>query len=59
MTIDNFDVMRVSSSPLKTDAPLTIDWDTVLSFPVAVQRFEPVAGRNQQVLEPDRRIDNP
>jgi hypothetical protein len=37
--------------PPKTDAPLIIDADTVLAFPVAFQLFELVARRGQQIAQ--------
>jgi hypothetical protein len=35
----------------KTYAPLIVDPDRVLSLPVSLQGFEPVAGWNAQVIE--------
>src|SRR5437867_10418629 len=56
--IDNLDVRRArrSSRPLKTDAPLIVDADAVLPLPIALQRFEPVAGQRRQVMEDVRRF---
>src|SRR5438105_4659179 len=51
--IDNFDVRRARRSiwPLKTDAPLIVDADAVLAFPITLQRFEPVAGQRRQIMQ--------
>src|SRR5687768_15728635 len=51
--IDNLDVRRARRSiwPLKTDAPLIVDADAVLPLPVALQRFEPVAGQRRQIMK--------
>jgi hypothetical protein len=48
--------VRMSFSPKKTNSPLIIDADRVLTLPFAPQRFEPVARRHPQVLEPLRVI---
>jgi len=47
--IDDFDVHRARRSirPLKTDAPLIIDADAVLPLPIALEGFEPVAGKRR------------
>ena len=37
--------------PLEADAPLVIDSNAVLTFPIALERFEPAAGQRSQVLE--------
>ena len=37
--------------PDETYAPLIVDADRVLSLPVGLQGFEPVAGRDAQVAE--------
>jgi hypothetical protein len=41
--VHNLDVFRACLRPAKTDAPLVIDADAVLPFPVTVQRFEMVS----------------
>jgi hypothetical protein len=35
MIIDDFDVEGVAVMPFKTDSPLFVDTDCILSFPVA------------------------
>ena len=39
VVIDNFDFGGVPASPLKTDPPLVVDTDRVLSFALALERF--------------------
>ena len=51
MIIDNFDVVRIAMAPDKTDAPLLVDANAVLTCAVASERFQTVAGRHSQVLQ--------
>src|SRR6185437_13629408 len=51
VVVDDFDMHRSSLMPNETNAPLVIDPDRVLSLPVRLQGFEPIAGRNAQVIE--------
>ena len=51
VVIDDFDIVRITFSPFKTDAPLVIDPDAMLSFAVALQGLQPVAWRHPQVLQ--------
>jgi hypothetical protein len=51
MVIGNPDVVGVWLFPSKADTPLLIDADTVLPGPIALQGFEPIAGRRQQVSQ--------
>jgi len=37
--------------PYEADAPLVIDPDAVLTDAIAFQSFEPISGRNPQVIE--------
>jgi len=48
--VHNLDLVRVSVLPSKADAPLVVDANAVLTLSVAVQRFEPIARRDSQVL---------
>ena len=41
--------------PAKTNAPLIVDADAVLTFPVATQRFEAVGRRKPKVSQISRR----
>src|SRR3954469_10030283 len=56
--IDNLDVRRARRPiwPFKTDAPLIVDPDAVLPLPIALQRFEPVAGQRRQIMKNVRRF---
>ena len=51
MIINDFDVDGISIVPLKTDAPLAIDSDAVLTCTVAEKTFEAVGWWNAQVLD--------
>jgi hypothetical protein len=51
MVIDDFDFMGSVRFPAEADAPLVIDADGVLAFPVALERFEAIAGRDGEVVE--------
>jgi hypothetical protein len=44
MIIDDFNVVCISFSPNKTESPLLVDPDTMLSFAITVQYFQTVAG---------------
>lgn len=44
MVVHYFDVVRVAILPAKADTPLIVNADTVLSFSVAGERFDVVAG---------------
>src|SRR5687768_15184250 len=54
--VDDLDVERSRGvvRPLETDAPLVIDSDAELSMSVAVQRLEPIAGKQHQARSGDR-----
>ena len=43
--------MHARSGPAEADPPLVVHADAVLALAVALERFEPVAWRNEQVLE--------
>lgn len=49
MIIDNFDLMRPVCLPAEADAPLIVDADGVLAFAVALEGFQPVAGRHAEL----------
>jgi hypothetical protein len=50
--------MRIGISPPETDPPLIVDSNAVLTFPVSCQFFQPIAGRNSQILDRLRRIQH-
>ena len=56
MRIDYLDAEGVRSLPTEADAPLLVDTDAVLSRAIALEHFQPVAGRNQQLFQPRRRV---
>jgi hypothetical protein len=51
VVIDNFDFMGTVRFPAEADAPLVIDADGVLAFPLALERFKAIAGRDGEVLQ--------
>jgi hypothetical protein len=44
MIIHNLHVVRASIYPAKADSPLTIDANTMLAGPIALQGFQPISG---------------
>src|SRR5437867_7780491 len=52
MVVDDLNVVRVAVGPPETDAPLLVDPDRVLSGPVTSERFQAIARRLPQVVEP-------
>lgn len=50
MVIRNLNLKGVSVLKSKTDAPLVIDSDAVLSFSISLQRFKSVAWRDSQFI---------
>jgi hypothetical protein len=46
VVVDDLRINRTRRSPDEADAPLVIDSDAALTFAVALQLFETVAGRN-------------
>jgi hypothetical protein len=51
MIINNFDVVRVSFSPLKADTPLLIDTDAVLTGAATCQLLKMVCRRDAQIRQ--------
>jgi len=51
MVIYDFNICGTSVCPSEADAPLPVDTDAVLSGSIALQRFQPIAGRYSQILE--------
>jgi hypothetical protein len=51
VVVDDLDIGGPSDSPREADAPLLIDSDAVLAFPVASQFLQPVPGRDPEVVE--------
>ena len=57
MIIDNVDLPSVSITPNETNAPLVVDANAMLPGAVASKNFEPVAGRDPQVIKAASRVD--
>ena len=51
MIIDNFNIVDVPVASSKTDTPLPVDANAVLTFTVPVQSFKMIARRNPQGLQ--------
>jgi hypothetical protein len=51
VVVHNLHVMRIALCPTETDAPTIIDTYAVLSSAIALQSFQPVAGRSCQVAQ--------
>ncbi len=58
MVVDDFNVPASPIAPDKTYPPLIIDADAVLSSAIRPQRLQVVAGRDTEIVQLDRRIDN-
>jgi hypothetical protein len=56
MIIDDFHIVAMAATPDKTDSPLVIDANRVLSFPAASQCFELIARRRRQNLQLRSRV---
>src|SRR5262245_25534327 len=57
MIIHDFDSVRVPVYPTKTDSPLIVNANTVLSVPITTQAFQPVAGRDAKIHQRFRSIE--
>lgn len=58
MVVDDSRVSAVAVLPQEADTPLIIDPAAVLASTIALQCFETVRGRDPQVFEPVRRVDD-
>ena len=58
MVIRDLDVERVIATPFKTDSPLIINSDAMLSCAVTAKFFEPICGWNSQIIKADRIVDH-
>jgi hypothetical protein len=52
VVVHNFNTRRAIIDPLKTNPVPIINPYTVLTFPVARQGFQAIAGRNAEVIQP-------
>lgn len=57
MVIDNLHAVCIPTFPAKTDSPLVVDANAVLSRSFSCQLLEPVCGRHAQVVERSCRVD--
>jgi hypothetical protein len=57
--ISQFNIVRVTIFPAETNAVLIVHANTVLPRPVALQSFEAIAGRDPQICETPRPIQQP
>src|SRR4051812_37179236 len=57
MIVDDFSVFGVGSIPAETEPELIVDAYAVLPGAVALQRFQPIAGRNAQEIKRGRRVE--
>ena len=51
MVIHNFNVIGFTVTPDKTNPPLIVNPDTMLSVPISLERLETVAWRNPKILQ--------
>ena len=51
MVVNDLDLVRMIILPSKANPPLIVDADGMLPCAVAPQCFEPIAGRNVQIVE--------
>lgn len=51
MVINDLNIPGLSSAPLKTNTPLTVDADTVLTAALTLQFFEPMTRDTLQILQ--------
>jgi hypothetical protein len=51
MVIYDFDIVRLTIDPAKTNAPLIVDPDRMLPGSTATQGLQPVAGRNAEIVQ--------
>ena len=58
VVVDDLDVMRVAGPPSKTDSPLSVDADAVLSSTITFQLLESVRWWNAEVVECRRRVQH-
>jgi len=58
MIVGDFNVMRVSLVPTKTDTPLSVYADAVLAITIARQGFEVICRGDTQIVERSRTVDD-
>jgi hypothetical protein len=58
MIIDDFNIVRIASSPYKANPPALIDTDAMLSLPIANEFLKAVSGRNTQIVQHSSNIED-
>jgi len=58
MVVHDFDIVRVRFVPDKTDSELVVNPNAVLSFAIALERFQTIPGWNSQLVELDNPVKN-
>jgi hypothetical protein len=58
MIIHDLNIVRITMSPCKTDPPLVIDTNTVLSPPITLHCLEPISRWDQQITERCGTVEN-
>jgi hypothetical protein len=56
VVVDDFDTRRSSPIPDETLPPLIVDPDRVLPLPIRLEGFQPIAGRNLELAEHPRLV---
>ena len=59
MIVHDLDVVRIAVLPVEANAPLVVDVNAVLAGTVALELFEPIAGRHPKILELLGGVDKP
>jgi hypothetical protein len=57
MIVDDLNVPGFAITPHKTDPPLIVNANAILTFTVAVQSLQTIAGQYTQIVELLRRVD--
>ena len=57
MIVENLDLPCVAITPGKADTPLLVDANAMFPKSVAAKSFQPVAGRDPQIIEAASRIN--
>jgi len=58
MIVDQFNIRRPLGCPDETEPELVVDPNGVLTFSICPQRFQAVAGRKTQVVQPISRVEH-
>ena len=57
MVVDKFNVLRMAVDPRKTNAPLIVHPNTVLSRAIPAESLQSVARRKAEIVQSHRRVD--